>query len=328
MKNGITSLSDSFETKSHNMEDKLTKITNRLGDLEVSSSRPMTDNSISDIEQKSYFRKFLSKGDFEHKSLSSNSDENGGYLIPQTINHEINDIVKSESVMRKLASNVTISSDYVDLLVSKDEADAGWAGECDNRDETKSPTLTKIKIPVHEMFAKPRATQKLLDDSKLDIESWLASKISYKMSQMENKAFILGTGEKQPKGFLTYPVKFGSSEWGKLEGFKTGENGNFTEKNAIDILIDTVNSLNPKYRSEAKWIMSRSAVSAISKLKDKNDMPLWNNNLNEKANSTLLGYEVLISDDMPEIDNEKKLSSIAFGNFNEGYSIVDRSIIF
>ncbi len=323
VKEVVTSLSQSFETKSQDMEKKLSHMSERLGKLEVATLRPMTDATLHEQEQKQVFRSFLARGDLEEKALSS-TDEEGGYLIPQIIGKEINDVIRSESVMRQLATSLTISGDSIDLLVSKDEADGGWAGETEERNETNTPKLTKIKIPVHEMYAKPRATQKLLDDAKLDIETWIASKVASKMSRMENYAFIHGTGEKQPRGFLTYPLSYGTAEWGEIQAFRTGVAGEFPAENAIDILIDTVNSLKPQYLAGGKWLMSRSAVAAISKLKDRNGLPLWNADLNTKANATLLGYPVLICDDMPAINNEEGKPAIAFGNFEQAYYIIDR----
>lgn len=324
VKEVVTSLSASFETKSSDMETKLSTMTDRLGKLEAAALRPLADFSGIHNEQKSAaFRSFLAKGDIEEKALSTQEQE-GGYLLPHLVGTQIQDAIQTQSTLRQLAHSVSISSDAIDLLVSEDEADAGWAGEIEDRAETKAPTLRKIKIPVHEMYARPRATQKLLDDARLDVESWVAHKVATKMARMENAAFVNGTGEKQPRGFLSYPVSYAGPEWGKIESFKTGNEDRFLPEGGIDVLIDTVSSLKPQYLPKATWIMSRSASAAISKLKDKNGLPLWNSDLNAKAYGTLLGYPVVICDDMPAVDNADKKPAIAFGNFQQGYHIVDR----
>lgn len=297
-------------------------MTDRLGRLEVASMRPLTQKHQG-FEQKEQFQKFITTGEWEEKALSS-VDEDGGFLIPQTISDDIANTAGYESVMRKLSSTVTISSDCLDLLVSQEGTDAGWAAESDERVETSSPKLNKIKIPVHELYAKPRATQKLLDDAKLNIEEWLMQQVANKMASLENYAFIRGNGEKQPRGFLSYPLSFGESEWGKIQAFNTGVAGGFSEDNPLEILIDTVNSLKSQYLSGAKWIISRSAAAAICKLRDKNGLPLWNSDLNVKACDTLFGYPVVICDDMPAINNTDDMPAIAFGNFFEGYKIVER----
>ncbi len=261
----------------------------------------------------------------ETKSLSAGHDPDGGYLIPQDLSNRIIEDITDHSTMRQLAQVIEISTDAVEMLADKGGADVGWVAETAERPETSTPELIKIRIPVHELYAKPRATQKLLDDARIDVESWLAGKIGHKMSELENRAFIQGDGGGKPKGFLDYQVNFDNNPaWGSLQGIKTGRNGGFGEASGGDLLIDIVNSLNPHYLNGSSWLMSRLAVGEVRKLKDKNNNYLWQNGLNGDFSPTLLGYPVAISDDMPNPSADHPTCSIAFGNFKEGYQIVDR----
>jgi HK97 family phage major capsid protein len=85
-----------------------------------------------------------------------------------------------------------------------------------------TPTLNKIRIPVQEMSAAPRASQRLLDDSSFNIEEYLAGEIADKFARLENTAFVNGSGVNQPRGFLTYS---NGTAWGQIEQVKTGVNG-------------------------------------------------------------------------------------------------------
>ena len=77
------------------------------------------------------------------------------------------------------------------------------------RRNLRSPSLSAtadiglLTIPVHEQFAQPKATQKMLDDAGFDIESWIQRKVADKLSRTENTAFVSGNGVKKPKGFLS-----------------------------------------------------------------------------------------------------------------------------
>ena len=84
------------------------------------------------------------------------------------------------SPMRDLATSETISTDALEIAEDLGEAGTGWTNERDPRTETNTPTLGMRRIPVHELYAMPKATQNLLDDAKIDVESWLATKISDK----------------------------------------------------------------------------------------------------------------------------------------------------
>jgi HK97 family phage major capsid protein len=229
--------------------------------------------------------------------------------------------------MRAISRTITISTSSVDILVDSKLPEAGWAASTDdNRDETDSPEIKKVKIPVHEIFAKPIASQKLLDDSQINVEEWLITKIAEKIAALENNAFVNGDGNNKPHGFLQCESSDEEKrDFGKLQHFCTGIKGNFgPEDKAADILIDIVCSIKPIYVKNAKWIMSRAALAKIRKLKNKDGVYLWQPSASESCPSTLLGYPVIIDDDMPGITEGTESTPIAFGDFYSGYQIVDR----
>lgn len=72
--------------------------------------------------------------------------------------------------------------------------------------------------------------------------------------------------------------------------------------------------------------MSRTDQHVIRKLKDpENHQYLWQPPLGCMSKPTLLGYPVVICDDMPSLIPGTASKSILFGNFKEGYQIVDRT---
>src|SRR5690606_9629238 len=145
------------------------------------------------------------------------SDPDGGYLVPAGLDQRLHTQLQGASTLRQLANVCTISTDALEVLVDKDTADVGWVTEAQERLETATPPLIKVRIPAHEMYAKPRATQKLLDDSHIHLEEWLALKVADRMAAMENPAFILGDGMAKPKGILAYgEAEEGKAEWGKI----------------------------------------------------------------------------------------------------------------
>jgi HK97 family phage major capsid protein len=111
----------------------------------------------------------------------------------------------SSEMMRNLASSETISSDSLDMLEESDEAGAGWVAETAAREDTKTTQVNKRRILVHELYAQPKATQKLIDDAAIDIGQWLSEKIANSFTAMENQAFLLGDGKgKAPRYFNSY----------------------------------------------------------------------------------------------------------------------------
>ena len=326
-----------IEQKLSRLNAEVDRTYDQLNKLQLSFKRPAFEDSegslsFAEQERKSAFFHYIRKGDesrlsqFETKSLSTGSDPDGGYFIPQIVSDRIGRELADLSPIRALASVMTISSSAVDLLVDKDKAEVGWVAEAGDRVETASPKLGKIRIPVHELYAKPRATQKLLDDARVNVEEWLSNRISTKMAQVENKAFLDGNGENKPKGFLAYEtVVRGGLEWGKIEHLITGKKGAFAEANPEDILIEAIHAMKAEYQKGAVWLMSPSAHAAARKLKDKNGLYLWHPGLGTEPISTLLGYKVVIVDDMPSLTADTASNSIVFANMKEGYQIVDHT---
>lgn len=144
---------------------------------------------------------------------------------------------------------------------------------------------------------------------------------------LENNAFINGDGENKPKGFLKYTMVTDPEniEIGKLQCFKSGMNGDFVgDTEATNLLIDMSYSIKPIYAKNAVWIMSRSALARIRKLRKNNGTCIWEPAISEASPSTLLGYPVYVDDDMPALQKNSASASVAFGDFKAGYQIVDR----
>jgi HK97 family phage major capsid protein len=315
-----------IEEKVTKLNELVEKAQTRLSHLEVAAKRPQVGHiNEKDSTRKAEFFSYIRKGmeGLEHKSLTSLNDASGGYLIPPTMLDKIHSNMAITSPMRSIARSTSISTDALELLQEKGDADVGWVAETAERPETQTPELRKIRIPVHQIYAKPRASQKLLDDSTIDIETWLSQKIAEKMTITENASFIHGDGNGKPRGFLTYEiVEVGKPEWGKIEAIHHKFQNVLTDG---DVLMDAFHALKAQYLQKATWLMSRSAMAAVRKLKGENRQYLWQPSMIEGTPSTLLGCPVIVADDMPDFETKKGVSAIAFGNFHEAYQIVDRA---
>ena len=289
------------------------------------------DITIEDFrDYKRGFDTYLRKGDAtpaaERKALSVGSDPDGGYLVTPDTSGRIIAKLYETSPMRQLASVVTVGTDTYEGLIDNGEASAGWVGETSTRTETTTPQLGKWLIPVAEMYAMPSATQKVLDDAVLDLESWLAMKVANKFARVENAAFVNGDGVAKPRGLMTYPMATtadATRPWGTFQYVFTGTSGGFgTTTNGTDKLLDVIYSLKSGYRNSARWFMSRSTVGAVRKIKDGQGNYAWQPSTQIGQPATLLGFPVAEGEDMPTIAADS--FSIAFGDFAATYQIVDR----
>lgn len=279
---------------------------------------------------KSAFDRYLRKDQMglsvdEQKALSVGSDPNGGYVVHPDMSGRVVNFVFETSPMRAYASIQTISTDALEGLYDLDEAASGWVEETASRPETDTPDLGKWRIPVHELYANPRATQKLLDDAEIDMEGWLARKVADRFARTEATAFVTGTGVGQPRGFLDYSdwTTAGTFENGKIEQFDTGVNGAFAAApNGGDVLINALYGLKAQYRANAVWAMNRATMTLARKLKDSDGAYLWSPGIAAGQPATLLGYPVASFEDMPNPATGSL--SIAVADWRQAYQIVDR----
>lgn len=275
---------------------------------------------------KSAFQTYMRKGDQalssdEIKALSVGTDPDGGYVVNPDLSGRIVMKVFETSPMRAYASVQVISTDALEGLFDLNEASSGWVGETDTRSETNTPQLGKWRIPTHELYAKPTATQKLLDDAEINMEAWLASKVAEKFARDEATAFVTGSGINRPRGFLTYAS--GTTLPGTIERFDTGVNGAFAAApNGGDVLINALYGLKAQYRANATWFMNRATTTLVRKLKDQDGTYLWSPGIAAGQPATLLGYPVAAFEDMPSPATDSL--SIAVGDMREAYQIVDR----
>jgi HK97 family phage major capsid protein len=283
--------------------------------------------SASDLDgYKSAFNSFLRKGDEiigadEKKALSVGSDPDGGYVVHPDMSGQIVTKVFETSPMRAYASIQVISTDALEGLFDLEEAASGWVGETQARVETATPQLGKWRISVHELFAKPKATQKILDDAEINMEAWLAQKVAEKFARDEAAAFVAGNGVNRPRGFLTYAN--GTTLPSTIEQFKTTVNAGFAAApSGGDVLLDALYGLKAQYRANAAWFMNRATTTLVRKLKDGDGAYLWSPGIAAGQPATLLGYPVASFEDMPNPATGSL--SIAVGDMRAAYQIVDR----
>ena len=180
--------------------------------------------------------------------------------------------------------------------------------------------IDRISIPLHELSELPKASQRLLDDSAFDIESWLAGRIADKFSRAEAAAFLNGDGIDKPTGILTHGVVENDSwSWGNIGYVATGSDGDIGGGDAI---VDLVYALGAEYRANGVFVMNSKTSGQVRMLKDGDGRFLWSDGLAAGEPARLMGYPVLVAEDMPGVASDS--FSIAFGDFSAGYTIAER----
>lgn len=283
-----------------------------------------------DPEYKTAFVSFLRSGResqaLQRKGMATDSGPDGGYLVPAELDSMITRALRELSPMRQIARVLPVSSGDFSMLHSTGGAGFGWVGEREERPETDAPSFLKITPPIGEIYAEPRATQKMLDDSAFDLEALLLEEITEAFAAGEGAAFISGNGVERPRGLLTYDMAStvdGSRAETAFQYLATGASGAFPASNPADKLIALVHALKPRYRKNARWLLNTNSLEQVRAFKDSTGNYLWRAGLEGGQPDTLLGYPIAEDENMPDIAAGSL--SIAFGDFERGYTVLDRN---
>ena len=304
-----------------------------LDELTLSAARPAVGGEKKSAprpsEQKTAFERYVRAGDasglLEMKAMSAGSNADGGYTVPVEIEQTIDRVLAKVSPLRAIATVRQIGSNVYRKPITTSGAASGWlATETTSiSSATNTPTLAAIDFPTMELYAMPAATQTLLDDSQVDLETWLAEEVQTVFAEQEGAAFVSGNGTSAPKGFLTETkVADASWSWGNLGYIASGADGAFASETPTDTLITLAYAPKQGYRAAATWVMNRKTESVIRKFKDDQNNYVWQPGVAPGQAPTLLGYPVAEAEDMPDITSDSY--SIGFGDFKRGYLIVDR----
>lgn len=209
-----------------------------------------------------------------------------------------------------MANCIEVSSDNLEILQNEEEVFAGWSeSSIEKLESLPAIQFQKRIIPVHEIYTQPKATQKLLDDPRIDIEKWLSDKLVEAFAIRENEAFLLGDGQGKPHGLLNNDQISITS--GQI---------------SVESLLGVYYELPEKFIANSSFLVGRETVQRLRMLKETNTgRYLWQPGLSFGMPDTLLGSKVVVSSNMPKPN--KDAVTIAFGDFNKGYQIIDRQSI-
>ncbi|MGJ0453454.1 MAG: phage major capsid protein [Methylocystis sp.] len=321
-------------------EEKLARIDHALDDtksrldrLALEMSRPRIGGKLVDDhsgrEHKSAFNHYMRSGEasglkaLEAKALSRGSGPDGGYLVPLPTEREVLRRLAKFSPIRAISSVREISGASLRRAFSTTGPAAGWVAEADPRPQTNNQQLADMTFPAMELYAMPAATQALLDDAVVDIEQWIAEEVQTAFAEQEGAAFVSGDGVNKPKGVLSYTtVADASWTWGNVGYVLTGAAGAFAASDPSDALVNLVYALRAGFRQNGKFVMGRRAQSLVRQFKTTTGDYIWAPPATADAGASLMNFPVVEAEDMP--DPAANSLSIAFGDFERGYVVVDR----
>jgi HK97 family phage major capsid protein len=263
----------------------------------------------------------------DHKAMSIGSGPDGGYLVIPSLNSNIIKKEHESSPVRQFAKIQPIATDRMIWTVDTENVTRGWMSERENPTETTTPPLKKREIEVHTVYSEPVVSQFFLEDSTIDAVQFISDHVGRDFGLEENTAFVSGNGIKKPRGFTTYDA---GSDWGQIEQVDI-DLFNTTDGAAYNDIIDLVTSLKASYHDNARFMINRLGYRAVLKLTDGNKQKVYLPAIEREgvfSGPTLHGYSLHMASDIASPGSAASPVTnalfIAFGDFAQGYVIVDR----
>lgn len=291
-------------------------------DIHLEASKKFDHNSI-EAKQKTgqFFAALVNRDEAKLKDLSVGTDANGGYLTPLEFRGQLVEKLYKLPVIRSRATRIPMTSDKMEMPVETATPAVNWTAELATITQS-DPTFGSLTLAVNELIGISRMSRQILSDSAINVNlvDWIVDRFAAAIGRAEDSAFMVGSGSGMPKGLRTYT--FGNSV--------AQAGANLT----ADDLIGLTYALGIQYRAGSVWLMHDSVVAKVRKLKDTTGRYLWVDGLTDgslmqpQSYPTLLGYPVLVQNDIPtNLGAGTNASEIYFGRLDY-YLIGDRDQVF
>lgn len=343
----VETIGESFKHARKQTEAEIAGLRERVELIEAQGSRPGRTASGVSREQSEYKGVFLewvrkprdkvyetrlteAKHDLSKKDVSIGTGSSGGYALPEEISRAVENRERQLNPLRGIVRVDQCSSNDYKALVSMGDGSTGWSAETGTRSATTSPTLRERSPTFGEQYALPTASEWSLDDIYFNVEQWLVDEVAADWASEEASAIVSGNGSSRPTGILNTTPTTATDDGSPMRDAAAIQYVGLQSPGSpvtvnMDSLIHLAAQVKERYlieRDSVAWLMHRSTLAAIRKLKASTaGTYLWGD-LAQDVPETLLGFRVFTTDAMPEIANDN--FAVLFGNFKRGYLLADR----
>lgn len=249
----------------------------------------------------------------EKKTLRTDILTGAGYLTHPEFDTELIKEIEEISPMRSLARIKSIGSKTIMSAARTGIPTAAYEGEAETGTKSQS-TYRGETLTAHRLTFTTGFTIDQLEDSRFDLMSEINGDAMEAFAQREGNRFVLGTGAKQPEGFIINAEVAANTTTSTVTGSLA----------AVDLIVmsgELKIGYNPVYT------MNRQALAKIRSLQDGSGAFVFqkgegrNDGQAGSIPATIAGFPYVIMQDMASFANGSL--SVAFGDFRRAYKIVD-----
>lgn len=309
---------DAIYAEIDSLDDQIRRYERQL-ELEVENRiETVKPKDLDPRSPKAIFNKWIRGGDralsaedwtVVRNTMSTTTGSEGGFTVQTEVARSVADALKAFGGMRAVAEVLqTTQGNDMQFPTSDGTSETGELIGQNTTATAADPTFGSVTLAVYKYSSKVVAAPiELLQDSQVDMEAFIRTRLAQRIGRITNTHFTVGTGTGEPRGVVT------ASAVGK-----TGTTGQTTTV-IFDDLVDLVHSVDPAYREggRCRFMMNDATLKVIRKIKDSQGRPIFlpgYDGLGVPMPDTLLGYPIQVNQDVATMAANAK--SILFGDFS------------
>lgn len=251
-------------------------------------------------------------------TMSTTTGSEGGFTVPTDIASSVIDALKMFGGVRAVADVIVTAQGNPMSYPTSDGTSEEGELIAENATATDADIVFgTVALNVFKFSSKVVTVPiELLQDSAVDIESFVNGRIVTRLGRITNKLFTIGTGSGQPNGMAT------AATVGVTAANGTSQVTTVT----YDSLVDLQHSVDPAYREggRASFMMNDLSVRQIRKIKDSQGRPIfvpgYEQSIPGGLPDMLLGSRLVVNQHLANMAASAR--SILFGDF-KGYKVRD-----
>lgn len=226
----------------------------------------------------------------DNKELREMNTTSQGGIIPTHLHSEIVEALEEVAPLFAMVPKLTPVAGNLEILREKDLGSAGFVGENADLDPTDF-TFDKVKLEQRRCGSVIQLTQKLVNDSGIDIVQYSKDNLFRRLGYALDRAMVKGkVASEQFEGLVNAP------ESCKVESIASGVV-------TIDDYMNTLNSLHPNYQAGAVWVMNRTEFNRVALMKDAvGNYYLTRDVIDGKPQYRLFGAPIYINDAVADVN--------------------------
>jgi HK97 family phage major capsid protein len=245
--------------------------------------------------------------DWEYRALSVGTGSAGGFNVPDELMRELERALLAFGGMRERCRVIrTETGADLPWPTTNDTAQKGQIIAENAQANEQDVAFAQLVLNSFLYSSKiVRVSVQLLQDNAVNVPSLLGELLGERIGRILNEHFTTGTGTGQPNGIITAAPT----------GFTAPNGDSQTTTWKYSSIVELEHSVDPAYRRGASFMMADSSLKKTKLIVDTTGRPLWAASIATGAPDTLMGYPIVINQDVAAMAISAK--SVVFGDLSK-----------